>query len=86
MKIDRKEHKGVANIGFRPTFYREQREKRPVIEVHILDFSRLIYGEDAEVIFLKKIRQERKFKDGRALSLKIKKDIANAKDYFKKAI
>ncbi|MDP3789760.1 MAG: bifunctional riboflavin kinase/FAD synthetase [Candidatus Omnitrophota bacterium] len=86
VRIGRKEHEGVANIGFRPTFYRRKPEKGPVIEVHILDFFRLIYGKNAEVIFLKKIRQERKFKDGRALCLRIKKDIATAKDYFKKAI
>jgi riboflavin kinase/FMN adenylyltransferase len=84
VKIGRKEHIGVANIGFRPTFYDAKGEKERVIEVHILDFSRLIYGKDAEVIFLKRIRQERKFKNKISLSSRIKRDIDIAKKYFAK--
>lgn len=86
VKIGRKKHGGVANIGFRPTFYGAKTRREPVIEIHILDFSKLIYGEDVEVVFLKRIRQERKFRSKEALSSRIKKDITIAKDYFTRAV
>ncbi len=49
---------GMMNIGVRPTLTSgEQR----VLEVHILDFDREIYGETMTVTFLQRLRDERKF-------------------------
>jgi riboflavin kinase / FMN adenylyltransferase len=72
VKLNGKVFKGVLNIGTRPTFG-ENRE--PVIELHILNFRKNIYGKDAEIIFKKKIRKEKKFKTVNDLKEQIKKDI-----------
>lgn len=50
-------HKGAASWGFNPTFGLE----KPQLEVHILDFNEMIYGEDLEVEFVEFIRGEIKF-------------------------
>jgi riboflavin kinase/FMN adenylyltransferase len=49
---------GIMNIGVRPTV---SAGKQRVIEVHILDFSRDIYGERLAVTFLHRLRDERRF-------------------------
>jgi len=67
------ERGGVLNIGKRPTFY-APRDKEPDIEAHIFDFNARIYGQDIEIRFIKKIRDERRFKDAGALVGQIKKD------------
>ncbi len=53
-----KEYIGMMNIGFRPTM---NFSDRPNLEVHILDFDKDIYGEKITVLFLSKIREEKKF-------------------------
>lgn len=55
--IKNKKYKSMTNIGVRPTFSGETRS----IEIHILDFSGDLYGQNLEFTFLKKIRDERKF-------------------------
>jgi riboflavin kinase/FMN adenylyltransferase len=69
---------GVANIGTRPTF--EQRIARRILEVHILNFDAAIYGQDVEVEFVKKLRDERKFDSTEALRRQIAADVACARD------
>jgi len=76
VKMGNKTYKGVLNIGFRPTF--EEARKEPVVEVYIFGFNKSIYGEDLEVLFVKKIRRERAFKDKSRLALRIEKDIRAA--------
>jgi riboflavin kinase/FMN adenylyltransferase len=49
---------GMMNIGVRPTLTAGDRR---VLEVHILDFEREIYGETMTVTFLQRLRDERKF-------------------------
>ena len=46
-----------------------------IIEVHILNFNRNIYGKDIEVIFKQKIRNEKKFKSLESLKRQISLDI-----------
>jgi riboflavin kinase/FMN adenylyltransferase len=48
----------MLNIGNRPTVGGDSKR----IEVHILNFDENIYGENIEVVFLKRIRAEIKFK------------------------
>lgn len=66
--------KGVANIGFSPTFD----DQRFTVEVHLLDFDRNLYGEKIRVNFIERIRDEIKFNDISALSEQIRKDIQAA--------
>lgn len=67
---------GIANIGMRPTF----NKKVLAIEVHVFDFDEDIYGEDISLYFIRKIREEKKFKNVDALVGQIRSDIEVAKD------
>jgi riboflavin kinase/FMN adenylyltransferase len=71
-----KPFKGVANIGYSPTF--ENHEF--TVEVHIFDFDDNIYGEKIRVNFIKRIRDEIKFSSIPELIDQIKKDIATARE------
>lgn len=76
-RLDKKNYNAVVNIGFRPTFKRYLKER--TVEVHIFDFNKKIYGRDLEIIFVKKIREERRFKNRNHIREQIKKDIKQAK-------
>ncbi len=67
-------YKGILNIGVKPTFKKSPGDRESTIEVHIFNFSNYIYGRDLEVIFVKKIRREKKFKDMFYLRKQIKRD------------
>lgn len=71
-----KPFKGVANIGYSPTF--ENHEF--TVEVHIFDFNADIYGEKVQVNFIKRIRDEIKFSNIAELIDQIKKDIVAARE------
>lgn len=75
-------HKGLVNIGFSPTF--TEREKGFSIEVFIFDFEKQIYGEDVEIFFKRKIRNERKFDTLEELAKQIGEDVKVAERYFGK--
>ncbi len=53
-----KTYYGMANIGFRPTFHTAQ---QLTVEVNLFDFSQEIYGQTVEIMFLRRIRDEREF-------------------------
>lgn len=69
---------GVANIGTRPTV----NGSHSILEIHLLDFSRQIYGQYLQVDFLHKIRQEQRFTSLEALVTQINRDVATAKTFF----
>lgn len=69
---------GVANLGKRPTVDGGQ----SFLEVHLFDFDANIYGQCIEVIFLHKIRDEKKFPDIEALKDQIGKDVSVAKNWL----
>ena len=69
-------YKGVANIGYSPTFD----DCEFTIEVHILDFEDDIYGQKIRVNFHKRIREEIKFNNISELSDQIKMDIKAARE------
>lgn len=70
---------GVANLGVRPTVGGTQ----PLLEVHLFDFNRFIYGAHLTVRFLHKLRAEQKFPDFDALKAQIARDAAAARHYLK---
>ncbi|MFC1858867.1 bifunctional riboflavin kinase/FAD synthetase [Thermodesulfobacteriota bacterium] len=70
-----KKYKGVANIGYSPTFG----DHLFTLEVHLLDFTENIYGKKILVNFIKRLRDEIKFSGISDLSEQIKKDIAEAR-------
>ena len=69
------QHRGVANIGYSPTF----EDHEFTVEVHILDFSDNIYSKKIRVNFIKRIRDEIKFSNIPELIDQIKRDIAAAR-------
>lgn len=75
--IDTELFGGAVNIGVRPTFADAQ--PRRVLEVHILDFDRELYGQDIEVRFLSKLRDEQKFGSVDALQAQVAADIHAAR-------
>ena len=76
--LEGKTYGGIANMGVRPTVDGQN----PVLEVHIFDFSKSIYGKKINVEFLKKLRDEKKFNGLDELKEQIFKDISTAKQYF----
>jgi riboflavin kinase/FMN adenylyltransferase len=56
--VDGKSYKGMMNIGYRPTVDGQNKK----IEVHILGFNQKIYDKKICITFVRKIRDEKKFK------------------------
>lgn len=69
---------GVANLGIRPTLG----GTRPLLEVHLFDFNRDIYGAHISVRFVKKLRNEQRFPNFDALKAQIAADAVAARAHF----
>jgi len=72
-------YRGIANFGERPTV----KGVNLLLETHIFEFNRDIYGKELTVEFLTFIRPEKKFKDFKSLTNQIQKDVIKAKKYHK---
>ena len=70
---------GVANLGIRPTLG----GTRPLLEVHLFDFVRDIYGAHLSVRFVHKLRNEQRFPNLDALKAQIAADAMAARAFFK---
>ena len=70
---------GMLNIGKRPTVDGLNRK----IEVHILGFKDDIYNEIISISFVKKIRDEKKFRSLDHLKIQLQKDKETILDIFK---
>ena len=75
VKINNLSKKGIANVGYRPTF----NGKKLLLEVNIFGFKKNLYNKNINVVFNKFIRPEKKFKNILELKNQIKKDIKLAK-------
>jgi len=73
-------HRGVANIGSRPTVKSATPQTR--VEAHLLDFEGDLYGHELELTFMEKLRDERRFPSLPALKEQIARDIAEARLRF----
>lgn len=69
----------VTNVGVKPTIG----EYKKNVETHIFNFNKELYGKQILVQFIKKTRDERKFKSVEELSGQIKRDCEKAKAYHK---
>ncbi len=76
--IDDRPIAGVANVGTRPTVD----GSRALLEVHLFDFDRDIYGRHVQVSFMKKLRPERKFESFELLKRQIELDAEQARAFF----
>jgi riboflavin kinase / FMN adenylyltransferase len=77
-QVEGKTHRAAVNIGHRPTMY--SAEGGLCVEAHLLDFAADIYGQEIELTFLRKLREERKFPSAAALQQQIVHDVAATRD------
>ena len=77
--IDGVIYPSVTNVGIRPTFHQPS---ATVIEAHILDMDRDLYGRSIRVSFLQRIRDERTFEGIDALKAQITADCSRARSLF----
>ena len=69
----------VASVGVRPTITNAGEMR---LEVFIFDFDRDIYGKHVRVDFLKKLRDEEKFRSLDILKAQIAQDCVDARAFF----
>ena len=67
--------KGIANLGYRPTF----NQKKILLEVYIFNFSGNLYNKHLTIEFINFIRKEKKFKNINQLRKQINLDLKSAK-------
>jgi riboflavin kinase / FMN adenylyltransferase len=71
VEINDKSYFSVVNVGKRPTFGDIEED---LIEVHILNFDGDLYGQEIQVLFLKRLRDEKKFRSVEELKEQIRLD------------
>ena len=71
----------VSSLGIRPTV---EDEGRVLLETHLFDFDKDVYGQIIKVELLEKIRDEEKYPDLDMLQIAIASDAMRARNYFQK--
>jgi riboflavin kinase/FMN adenylyltransferase len=71
--LNEQKYLAAINIGTNPTFTPDK--ETPNVEAHILDFRREIYGEDVELEFVARLRDELRFDSVDKLLEQIWKDV-----------
>ena len=77
--IDGVAYPALTNIGTRPTF---ESGDEHVIETHVLDMNKDMYGAKLRLGFVQRLRDEKKFDGVDALKAQIDADRARARDLF----
>jgi riboflavin kinase/FMN adenylyltransferase len=75
-----KSWRAVLNIGLRPTLKNPNPHLQ--VEAHLLDFEGDLYGQELELEFVDRLRDEQKFPSLEELQEQIKRDIAEARGRF----
>ena len=83
VEIQRQRWPAVTNIGVRPTF--KDGIDSPIVETHLLDFDGDLYGQELKVIFIDRLRDERRFPGPEALVEQIGRDIQRAREILGRA-
>ena len=73
-----KKYRAAVNIGTNPTFTPDKRSAN--VEAHLLDFRREIYGEDVQLQFVARLRDELRFDSVDVLIDQIWKDVEIARE------
>ena len=79
-RLGNKTYRAVLNIGKRPTL----RSQNPQLQVesHLIDFAGDIYGQELELAFVERLRDEKKFASLEELRKQISEDIGEAQLRF----
>lgn len=80
--FDGNEYNGMLNIGYRPTFDRD--EPQLSVEVNVLDFKGDMYDKHIQLDLYTRIRDEKKFESEEALVSEIQKDEVRIRNFFRK--
>ena len=75
VRVGEESYDACTNVGVAPTFGREESK----IEAHLLDFERDLYGRIVDVVFLERIRGERRFSGVEELKEQIGRDVEEAR-------
>ena len=70
-------HMAAISLGRRPTFY--EHAESSLLEAYLLDFEGDLYGEQAAVRFVTRLRGEERFESAEALVRQIDADVAAAR-------
>lgn len=71
----------ITNVGVRPTF---KADGAPVVETHVFDIDRDLYGARVRLFFVQRLRDERAFPDVDALREQIDADCRQARRLFQR--
>lgn len=74
------DHPAVVSLGTRPTINGTE----PLLEVHIFDFDRDIYGRYLSVDFVRRLRDEKRFESLDALVEQMHRDAAEARQVLER--
>jgi riboflavin kinase/FMN adenylyltransferase len=77
--LDGMAYPSVTNIGTRPTF---EKGEEHVVETHLLDFDKDLYGVRLRLGFVQRLRDEKKFEGVGPLIKQIEADRDVARDLF----
>lgn len=72
-RVDGLTYQAAVNVGVRPQFHSDVH--KPMVEAHILDYERNIYGADVRLEFVARLRDEMKFVSVEALVEQIRSDV-----------
>jgi riboflavin kinase / FMN adenylyltransferase len=72
--------RGAVNIGTRPTLQNPNPQLQ--VEVHLLDFAEDIYGQELQLTFIKKLREEQRFSSRATLLAQIQRDLEAVRASF----
>jgi riboflavin kinase/FMN adenylyltransferase len=74
-------HPTAISLGRRPTFY--ETADASLLEAHLLDFAGDLYGEEAKVRFVARLRDEVKFDSVDALVVQMAADCDQAREILR---
>lgn len=83
VRVDGVDYKAITNIGVKPTIESDDAGKI-IIESHIYDFDKDIYGKEVTVSILDFLRPEQKFSSLDALKEQLRRDIQQGEIWHKK--
>lgn len=81
LRMGDQSYESVTSISKRMTFYEEQNAPS-VIEAHCLDYAGDLYERTCELVFIKYLREQRKFPTPALLARTIGEDVAFARKVF----
>jgi riboflavin kinase/FMN adenylyltransferase len=75
LEVAGESRRAVVNVGVRPTFG----EATLAVEAYLLDFSGDLYGQTVRLVFVSRVREERRFPSVDALRAQIAEDVETAR-------